>query len=71
MEFGARVSEALLAGAEGSEVLGSFGNNVVVEGKVDSTGLSCVQRMLSAYGFCCDVHGEDDGKMTGTVWEAH
>ena len=36
MELGARVPEALLAGAEGTEVLGGFGDDVVVEVEVDA-----------------------------------
>ena len=33
------VSEALLAGAESTEVLGSLGNDIIVEDKVDATRL--------------------------------
>jgi hypothetical protein len=39
VEFGASVSEALLAGAESTEVLGSFGNYVFVENEIDATRL--------------------------------
>jgi hypothetical protein len=39
VEFRASISEALLAGAESSEVLGSLGNDVIVENEVDATRL--------------------------------
>jgi hypothetical protein len=38
VEFAALVAEALLAGAEGTEVLGSLWDNVVKELEVDATG---------------------------------
>lgn len=37
VELGAGVTEALLAGAEGTEVLNSLGNDVVVEFEVDAS----------------------------------
>ena len=41
VELAALVAVSLLASAQSSEVLGSLGNNVVVEGKVDATFLGC------------------------------
>ena len=38
VEGAAFEAEAFLAGAEGAEVLGGFGDDVVVEGEVDSFG---------------------------------
>ena len=35
------VSEAFLAGAESTEVLGGLGDNIVVEDEVDAAGLFC------------------------------
>lgn len=39
MELGPSVAEALLSGAEGTEVLRGSGNDVVVEVEIDTTGL--------------------------------
>ena len=41
MELGAGVSKALLAGAEGTEVLTGLGDDIVVEEEVDTAGLLC------------------------------
>jgi hypothetical protein len=41
VELGALVAVALLAGAESAEVLGGFGNYIVVELEVDAASLSC------------------------------
>lgn len=41
MELGALVSEAFLAGAESTEVLGRLGDYIVVEGEVDAALLCC------------------------------
>jgi hypothetical protein len=41
VELGARVAEALLARAEGAEVLDRLGDDVVVELKVDAASLLC------------------------------
>ena len=41
VELGARVAEALLARAEGTEVLGRLGDDVVEELEVDAAGLVC------------------------------
>jgi hypothetical protein len=41
MEGGALVAEALLAGAESTEVLGSLRDHVVVEVEVDPASVSC------------------------------
>lgn len=38
VEFGARVAEALLAGAEGAEVLDGLGDDIVEELEVDAAG---------------------------------
>jgi hypothetical protein len=39
VEFAAGISEALLASAESTEVLGGFGNYVIVEDEVNATRL--------------------------------
>jgi hypothetical protein len=39
VKLGALVAEALLAGAESAEVLGSLGNDIVEEIEVDAAGL--------------------------------
>jgi hypothetical protein len=39
VKFRASISEALLTGAESSEVLGSLGHDVIVENEVDTTRL--------------------------------
>jgi len=39
VELGSSVAEALLAGAEGTEVFSGSGNNIVVKDEVDTTGL--------------------------------
>ena len=41
MEFRGLVPKALLAGAESTEVLNCFGDDVVEELEVDATGLVC------------------------------
>ena len=41
VEFGGFVSKALLAGAESTEVLNCFGDDVVEKLEVDATGLVC------------------------------
>jgi hypothetical protein len=41
VELGARVAEALLARAEGTEVLDGLGDDIVEELKVDAAGLLC------------------------------
>lgn len=41
MEGGALVAEALLAGAESTEVLGGLGDNAVIEVEVDAAALDC------------------------------
>lgn len=48
VECRASVSEALLAGAESTEVLGSLWDNIVVELEVDTTRLLC-ERVRSAH----------------------
>ena len=45
MELGPGVAKAFLAGAEGTEVLGCSGDDVIVEVEVDTAGL--VYRRLS------------------------
>ncbi len=39
VKLGSSVAEALLAGAEGTEVFSGSGNNIVVKDEVDTTGL--------------------------------
>jgi hypothetical protein len=41
MELGACIAEALLAGAEGGEVLHRLGDNIIVELEVDTSFLLC------------------------------
>ena len=41
VELGARVAEALLTRAQGAEVLGCFGDDVVIEVEIDASGLLC------------------------------
>ena len=41
VELGPGVAKAFLAGAKGTEVLGCFGDDVVVEVEVDPAGLVC------------------------------
>jgi len=43
VELAARVAEALLAGAEGTEVLGGLRDDIVVEGEVDTAPVLCCQ----------------------------
>lgn len=43
VEFGARVTETLLASAKGTEVLSCFWDDVIVEIEVDASGLLCVR----------------------------
>jgi len=42
MEFAARIAEALLAGAQGAEVLNGFRDDIVKELEVDAAGTCCV-----------------------------
>jgi hypothetical protein len=41
VEGGVGISEALLAGAKSTEVLGSLWDYIIVEVEVDATGLIC------------------------------
>ncbi len=50
MERRALVAEALLAGAESAEVLGSLRDLVVVEVEVDATSLGCEGNMSATEG---------------------
>ena len=47
METGSGVSEALLTGAESAEVLGCFGDDVVVQVENDFAGRACVETDLA------------------------
>ena len=47
MELAALIAEALLAGAEGTEVLSSLWNGLIVEFEVDAAG-TCYRSFLSA-----------------------
>jgi len=50
VEGGTGVAEAFLAGAEGAEVLGGLGNDVVIQLEIDAAGLLCGRgRALSAH----------------------
>ena len=49
MEFGSGVAKAFLAGAEGTEVLGGFRDNVVVKVEVDPAGLVCDGSLAKEY----------------------
>lgn len=50
MELGAGVAEALLVGAEGTEVLNGLGDDVVEELEVDAAAAGC-ERMRVSFGF--------------------
>ena len=39
MELGTAIAKALLSGAEGTEVLGGLGHDIIVKCEVDATGL--------------------------------
>ena len=54
------VAEALLAGAESTEVLGSLGNDIIVEDKVDATRLFWKQRLVSCVQVGGGVKSHDD-----------
>ena len=41
VEFGALVSETLLTGAEGTEILGGLGDYIIVEDEVDAALPGC------------------------------
>jgi hypothetical protein len=47
VELAALVAEALLAGAESTEVLSGLRDYIVVEVEVDATLLSCCKRLVS------------------------
>jgi hypothetical protein len=47
VELGVGVAEALLAGAEGAEVLDSLGDDIVKKLKVDAAGLLCARLLLA------------------------
>ena len=49
MELAARVSEALLASAESTEVLGRLWDDIIEELEVDAAG-ACCRSLKSAYG---------------------
>ena len=57
VESGALVAEALLAGAESSEVLGRLGDNVVVEKEVDAAGLLCRVVSFVFWRYSCGAAG--------------
>lgn len=52
VEVRALVTEALLASAEGTEVRGSLGNNIVKEVEVDATFLDCNNGNFGQQGLC-------------------
>ena len=52
VELGALVAEALLAGAEGTEVLGRLGDYIVVELEVDAADLGWMRPNKSAGARC-------------------
>ena len=43
MECGTSIAEALLAGAQSTEVLSSLWDYIIVEGEVDAAGLLCME----------------------------
>jgi hypothetical protein len=47
MEFGSLVSETLLTGAEGPEVLSGLGDYIIVEVEVDAALLGCQKKAQS------------------------
>lgn len=56
MELGALVSEPLLTGAEGTEVLSSLGNYIVVESEIDPTLVGCSKEETSALQLMMNRH---------------
>lgn len=49
VELGALVAEAFLASAEGTKVLSGLGDDVIVEGEIDSAGLVCARSVCLKY----------------------
>lgn len=45
MELGSAVAKALLTSAKGTEILSGLGNDVIVEGEVDTAGLVYMMRL--------------------------
>jgi len=68
VELGALVAEAFLASAEGTEVLSGLGDDVIVEGEIDSAGLVCARSVCLKYDrgvrrFQQAVHGRSSQRM--------
>ena len=64
MELAVLVAEALLAGAEGTEVLDGLGDDVVVELEVDAAGASWIRTVSD-----CGVSVEDMESMRDGTYE--
>jgi hypothetical protein len=60
VESRASISKALLAGAESTEIFGSLGDDIIVEGKVDATRLFWKQRLVSCVQAGGGVKSHDD-----------
>lgn len=58
VELAALVAEALLAGAESTEILSGLGDYIVVEGEVDAALLSCCKRLVSTYSQLIETRTE-------------
>ena len=53
VEFGAGVTETLLASAQGTEVLSGLWDDVIVEVEIDASGLLCERvQVVSQHGLC-------------------
>jgi hypothetical protein len=58
VELAALVAEALLAGAESTEVLSGLRDYIVVEVEVDATLLSCCKRLVSTSSQLIETRSE-------------
>lgn len=58
MELGATVAEALLTGAQGTEVLSGLGSNIIVKIEVDTAGLVYIE-----VSHCSMRRGQHDEEM--------
>ena len=67
VEFAALVAVALLAGAEGAEVLGGLGDDVVEELEVDAAGAGCHMPMSAAVHRSSIGHHQAIGEVCSVV----
>jgi hypothetical protein len=68
VECRASVSEALLAGAESTEVLSGLGDYIIVEVEVDAAGLLCGGPLLAVCRHEVKVPTSHDDVNNGTQW---